>query len=90
LFVVLFIVIFVVIYKVYALIFLQDIITMEDTLGLLKSAITKDCLNKFAVAGDLSSTDQISKEDMAQYLCEEIMTAVSKGHMQGKCKQLTY
>ncbi|KAF4531594.1 hypothetical protein B566_EDAN010060 [Ephemera danica] len=62
----------------------QDIITIDDPLSLLKSAISKDCLNKFAVASDLSSGNQISKETMVQFLCEEIMTAVSKGHMQGE------
>jgi hypothetical protein len=49
-------------------------------------AIDKGCLNQFAIASDLSSANQISKENMVQFLCEEIMSAVSKGHIQGNAK----
>jgi hypothetical protein len=49
----------------------------------MKSAIAKDCINKFAVASDLSLAGQISKEDMALYLRDEIYAAVTKHQVNG-------
>jgi len=40
-------------------------------------------MNKFAVASDLSLAGQISKEDMALYLRDEILAAISKNQIQG-------
>ncbi|XP_059487739.1 spatacsin [Neocloeon triangulifer] len=60
-----------------------DIITMENPLSVLKAAISKDCLSKFAVASDLSLAGQISKEDMTAFLRDEILAAVSKNQVQG-------
>lgn len=56
---------------------------MDEPLNLLKIAIAKDCINKFAVASDLSLAGQISKEDMALYLRDEIFAAVSKHQVNG-------
>jgi hypothetical protein len=49
----------------------------------MKSAISKDCINKFAVASDLSLAGQISKEDMALYLRDEIYAAVTRHQVNG-------
>ncbi|CAB3377933.1 Hypothetical predicted protein [Cloeon dipterum] len=61
-----------------------DIITVEDTVGYMRAEISKDCPNKFALASDLSMAGQISKEDMAAFLKDEILAAVSnKSPVQG-------
>ncbi|XP_067002124.2 spatacsin [Anabrus simplex] len=61
----------------------QEIITLRDPLSLLKTAIADDTLNKFIVASDLMVAAQSSSEEIAEFLCGEIVTAITKQNTEG-------
>jgi hypothetical protein len=60
----------------------QDILKLEDPLRLLQTPLADDCCSKFAVASDLMLAAQMNTEEVATFLCQEIVSAV-RNHVQG-------
>ncbi|PSN58102.1 hypothetical protein C0J52_06504 [Blattella germanica] len=54
----------------------QDILKLKDPLELLRTALSEECSNKLQLASDIIGASQISSEDLATLLCDEIISAI--------------
>jgi hypothetical protein len=55
---------------------------MEDPLRLLHSPLADDTCSKFVVASDLMLASQMGSEEVSNFLCQEIISAI-KNHVEG-------
>nr|XP_023027706.1 spatacsin [Leptinotarsa decemlineata] len=54
------------------------VVSTGDSMKMLKDALEDDCLNKLEVVHDFFCVYKWSKEQMADFICEEIINAVTK------------